>query len=125
MPIYEYECSQCGHQLEAIQKISDHPLVTCPECQHDHLKKLVSASKFVLKGQGWYETDFKHNNKPKPSEQAEQKTEQKAPDHQDTASSSTASDSAGSAKDVTKKEEHTASPGKKTDTTKSTEKKST
>lgn len=63
MPIYEYECADCGHQFEAIQKMSDTPLVECPACHALSLKKLVSAVAFRLKGQGWYETDFKQDNK--------------------------------------------------------------
>jgi putative FmdB family regulatory protein len=59
MPIYEYKCSACRHELEAIQKFADTPLVTCPACGKDALTKLVSASGFQLKGSGWYQTDFK------------------------------------------------------------------
>jgi len=62
MPIYEYSCESCGKQLEKIQKMSDDPLVDCPVCKGPHLKKLVSAPAFRLKGSGWYETDFKSNN---------------------------------------------------------------
>jgi len=65
VPIYEYQCDTCGHQLETLQKISDAPLKTCPECHKDSLRKRVSAAAFRLKGSGWYETDFK--NKPKPA----------------------------------------------------------
>ncbi len=63
MPIYEYQCGACGHTLETLQKISDSPLIRCPECGEDALKKLISASAFRLKGSGWYETDFKTGNK--------------------------------------------------------------
>ena len=63
MPIYEYECTACGHRLEAIQKMSDDPLVDCDACNKPALKKLVSAPAFRLKGSGWYETDFKGGNK--------------------------------------------------------------
>lgn len=63
MPIYEYQCEQCGHRLEAIQKISDKPLSDCPACAKPALKKLVSAASFRLKGSGWYETDFKSGDK--------------------------------------------------------------
>jgi len=63
MPIYEYQCQQCGHQLEALQKISDDPLVECPKCKGASLQKLVSAASFRLKGGGWYETDFKSGDK--------------------------------------------------------------
>ena len=63
MPIYEYECKDCGHQLEAIQKISDTPLTDCPECGKSSLQKQISAAGFRLKGGGWYETDFKKGSK--------------------------------------------------------------
>jgi putative FmdB family regulatory protein len=63
MPIYEYRCASCGAELEKLRKISDPPLVECPECGKDTLVKLVSASSFRLKGSGWYETDFKTGKK--------------------------------------------------------------
>ena len=63
MPIYEYECMACGYRHEAIQKMSDDPLVDCPECAKPELKKLISAAGFRLKGGGWYETDFKGGKK--------------------------------------------------------------
>ena len=65
MPIYEYECSQCGHTMEAIQKISAPALTDCPACHTANLRKKVSAAAFHLKGGGWYVTDFKDKNKPK------------------------------------------------------------
>jgi putative FmdB family regulatory protein len=64
VPIYEYKCDECDHRLEKLQKISDEPIKTCPECGEDGLRKLVSAAAFKLKGTGWYETDFK-DKKPK------------------------------------------------------------
>ena len=64
MPIYEYICSECGHELEALQKMSEAPLSECPACARPALKKRISAAGFRLTGSGWYETDFK--NKPKP-----------------------------------------------------------
>ena len=63
MPIYEYQCTECDHKLEALQKMSDDPLVKCPVCEKDALKKLISAVAFRLKGSGWYETDFKKGQK--------------------------------------------------------------
>lgn len=63
MPIYEYQCGDCGHRLEKLQKMSDQPLTHCPECAEPALKKMMSASAFRLKGGGWYETDFKSGNK--------------------------------------------------------------
>ncbi len=62
MPIYAYACEQCEHTLDALQKIADEPLVDCPECGKPALKRLLSAPRFRLKGQGWYETDFKTGN---------------------------------------------------------------
>jgi putative FmdB family regulatory protein len=59
MPFYEYQCSNCGHSLEAMQKISDPALKKCPSCGKAQLQKLMSAPVFRLKGGGWYETDFK------------------------------------------------------------------
>ena len=63
MPIYEYQCNACEHQFEELQKLSDDPLKTCPSCEKDELKKLISAGGFRLKGDGWYETDFKTGSK--------------------------------------------------------------
>ena len=63
MPIYEYQCSECEHIEEVIQKISDEPLTVCPSCHKPALKKKVAAAGFRLSGGGWYETDFKSGNK--------------------------------------------------------------
>ena len=62
MPIYEYRCQACGHDLEKLQRMSDAPLTDCPACGEAQLKRLVSAAGFRLKGGGWYETDFKQGN---------------------------------------------------------------
>jgi putative FmdB family regulatory protein len=63
MPIYEYRCQSCGHELDKLQKMSDSPLIDCPACGKPTLKKLISASGFRLSGSGWYETDFKQGSK--------------------------------------------------------------
>ncbi|NJN47654.1 MAG: zinc ribbon domain-containing protein [Candidatus Competibacteraceae bacterium] len=65
MPIYEYRCADCGHELEAMQKMSEDPLTDCPACSKPTLKKKISAVGFRLKGGGWYETDFKTGDKKK------------------------------------------------------------
>jgi putative FmdB family regulatory protein len=65
MPIYEYCCAACGHELEALQKITDAPLKVCPECKKRRLERLMSAPTFRLKGGGWYETDFKSDSEKK------------------------------------------------------------
>ncbi len=65
MPIYEYRCDSCGHELEALQKISDVPLTECPQCDSASLRRLISKPSFRLKGSGWYETDFKSDKEKK------------------------------------------------------------
>ena len=65
MPFYEYQCSACGHHHEELQKVSDPALRKCPACGRPALKRLVSAPVFRLKGGGWYETDFKHDQESK------------------------------------------------------------
>ena len=57
MPIYEYECTECGNQVETLQKFSDLPLIECEVC-HGTLKKIISQNAFHLKGTGWYVTDY-------------------------------------------------------------------
>ena len=78
MPIYEYVCDPCGHHLEALQKISEEPLIYCPECGEATLRKKVSAAAFRLKGTGWYETDFKDSGKEKKKEAGKDKLDRSA-----------------------------------------------
>ena len=59
MPIYSYKCNACGHQSDVLQKMSDAPLTICPACGKDAYSKQLTAAGFVLKGGGWYVTDFK------------------------------------------------------------------
>ena len=61
MPIYEYECTECGEIEEAMQKFSDPPLTTCSHCSGP-LKKIISDCAFHLKGSGWYVTDYGGKN---------------------------------------------------------------
>lgn len=76
MPIYEYQCQACGHELEALQKVSDQPLTECPKCKAQSLTKLISATSFQLKGTGWYATDFRDKGKPKQEAKTEGDTGQ-------------------------------------------------
>ncbi|MDR3501791.1 MAG: zinc ribbon domain-containing protein [Legionella sp.] len=62
MPIYEYQCTNCHHHFDLMQKISDEPVKQCPECGKDTVIKLISAAGFQLKGTGWYATDFKNKS---------------------------------------------------------------
>jgi putative FmdB family regulatory protein len=70
MPIYEYRCSACGFEKDALQKMAEAPLVDCPDCGKPALVKLVSAGGFQLKGSGWYATDFKGSGSAKAADKA-------------------------------------------------------
>jgi putative FmdB family regulatory protein len=70
MPIYEYRCSACGFEQDALQKMADAPLIDCPSCGKHALVKLVSAAGFQLKGSGWYATDFKGSGSAKTADKA-------------------------------------------------------
>ena len=59
MPIYAYKCESCGHTKDVLQKMSDAPLVNCPQCSAATFKKQLTAAGFQLKGSGWYVTDFR------------------------------------------------------------------
>ncbi len=96
MPIYEYRCEACGHELEAIQKFSDAALRDCPVCGKSKLKKLVSAAGFQLKGTGWYVTDFKDGGRSKTKKDSEPeskpKKEEKTKDKKKAGDSSSSDD---------------------------------
>jgi len=66
MPIYEYECENCGRHLEVWQRITDEPLTTCEACG-GKLHKLISQSSFILKGTGWYVNDYARKDQKKSS----------------------------------------------------------
>jgi putative FmdB family regulatory protein len=57
MPIYEYRCDACGKQLELILKIGEEARPTCPSCRK-RMRRVISQTAFVLKGSGWYVTDY-------------------------------------------------------------------
>ncbi len=110
MPIYEYQCDECGHKLEVMQRMSEDPLKTCPSCAEDALKKLISKMNFQLKGTGWYETDFKNKGKPEAEKSADKegsddkdgaKESKKDDAKKDTTTDSKKSDSADSSKTST------------------------
>jgi putative FmdB family regulatory protein len=80
MPIYEYECPNCGRHYELIQRFSDEPLYSCPECG-GHVHKLISHSSFILKGSGLYVTDYASHDRKKgkvAKSKPDDKTESKA-----------------------------------------------
>lgn len=59
MPIYEFECGECGKRFDRLQKISDPDPTDCPACARPAVRRRVTAPSFRLAGSGWYETDFK------------------------------------------------------------------
>ena len=65
MPTYDYACNDCGHRLEATQKIADAPLTECPACHQPTLKRVISATGIVFKGSGWNRPAPKNNQRPK------------------------------------------------------------
>jgi putative FmdB family regulatory protein len=69
MPTYEYACSKCGHEFEAVQSFSDAPITICPECGGE-VKKVFSNVGVVFKGGGFYKTDSRSDSKPKDSKPA-------------------------------------------------------
>lgn len=75
MPIYEYQCSNCHHTFDLIQKMSDEPAKICPSCAKETAVRLVSAAGFQLKGTGWYATDFKTKGQPEKSTSTKTKSE--------------------------------------------------
>jgi putative FmdB family regulatory protein len=115
MPIYEYVCQKCDHHLEALQKLSDEPLIFCPDCGEASLRKQVSAAAFRLKGTGWYETDFKNSGK-----QKEKTNGQKADPAKEGKSSASAKESASKDSAASKSSETTSSSGKSDSGKKST-----
>lgn len=63
MPTYEYDCEKCGHHLEAFQSMKDEPLVKCPECGKNSLKRAIGTGAGLLfKGSGFYCTDYRSSS---------------------------------------------------------------
>lgn len=90
MPIYEYECAKCGHQLEVMQKMTDAPLTKCPKCKANKLSKLFSQTAVQFKGSGWYVTDYSSKGKSSESKASKPEKADKADkaDKKETASAS-------------------------------------
>ncbi len=91
MPIYDYQCTSCQHELEVIQKMSDAPLTHCPECSEATFQKQVSAPSFRLSGSGWYETDFKDGKKKNLTQKDKPDKEAKKPAKKDAKTTSNTS----------------------------------
>lgn len=81
MPVYTYRCDNCGVQFERHQSFSDAPLKTCPECRKKALKKVITPTKVIFKGSGFYATDHKSasgDSSPKKSEKSEKPEKKEA-----------------------------------------------
>jgi putative FmdB family regulatory protein len=104
MPLYEYECSACGHRFERIQKFSDPPVEECPNCGKKNVQKLMSSPAIQFKGSGWYITDYaraKESGKSKESGESKGSTESKESSaSKDSKEPTTSKDSKESSKDA-------------------------
>ena len=103
MPTYQYACTACGHQLEAVQSFADEPLTECPACE-GRLRKVFNAVGVVFKGSGFYKTDSRKtpdsggSGKESGSEKSASKDSGKSSGTDSSGSSSTSGDSSGSGK---------------------------
>jgi|GEM_PF-119405 len=99
MPIREYVCQACGETLERLQRLSEEPLTDCPSCGKSALEKKISAVAFRLSGSGWYETDFKSDNRrnvsPENGSSDESASEQSSAKDEKNSSETTGQDASG------------------------------
>ena len=77
MPVYTYRCEACGIQFERHQSFTDTPLKTCPECRKKALKKVITPTKIIFKGSGFYATDHKSPSGDTSSAKKAEKAEKK------------------------------------------------
>ena len=117
MPLYEYQCLNCGKKTEVIQRFEDAPLAACPACGGE-VKKLISSPAFQFKGTGWYVTDYagkKGGGPPESKSKSEGKGEgggEKGEKSGKGESSDSGESSAGKAEKVEKSEKSAASESK-------------
>jgi len=78
MPIYDYQCTSCGHKAEVMRKITAASTEACPSCGAETFSKQLSAPSFQLNGSGWYATDFKNGGKSAPAAKSETSAEKKS-----------------------------------------------
>ena len=98
MPVYTYRCDSCGVQFERHQSFTDAPLKTCPECRKKSLRKVITPTKIIFKGSGFYATD---NRSPSGSESREGKSDKS----EKRTENKTATESKSSEKSTDKKSE--------------------
>ena len=75
MPLYEYQCLQCGKRTEVLQRLGEAPIAACPQCGGE-VKKLISSPAFQFKGTGWYATDYAGKKSGAESKSEESKSEE-------------------------------------------------
>ncbi len=112
MPIYAYKCAECSHQMDVIRKVSDPPLLDCPNCGKPALVKQVTAAGFQLKGAGWYVTDFRDQGSGKKKDGAkpdEKATTEQAADSKSESKTDAKSDTGADAKTAAKSDTKTES----------------
>ncbi len=96
MPTYQYACTECGHEFEAVQKFSDSALTECPNCT-GKLRKVFSAVGVVFKGSGFYRTDSRSSTGSSSSSSSSTSSSSSSSDSSSSSSSdSTSSSAAGS-----------------------------
>jgi putative FmdB family regulatory protein len=93
MPLYEYECSACGHRFERIQKFSDPPVEECPNCGKKNVQKLMSSPAIQFKGSGWYITDYARASKESGKESKESKESRESKDSKESKESKESAES--------------------------------
>ena len=105
MPVYEYKCEKCDRDFSLEMKISEYTKkkITCPKCKSTKVKRLISRSTFILKGSGWYATDYGSkgsgggNGRTKALEEAKEKSTSSTEKKTDSAAKS---DSGGKSSDA-------------------------
>jgi len=79
VPLYEYECQECGHRFEILQKVADSPLKVCVKCE-GKVERLLSSPAIQFKGSGWYVTDYARKGETPPTQDSEKTSDKSSED---------------------------------------------
>jgi putative FmdB family regulatory protein len=99
MPIYEYQCESCSRRFEVMQRMTEPLLATCEQCG-GHVRRLISQTSFVLKGSGWYVTDYPSESRKKAMSQEKNGGDSKATEGSKSTETSTTSTTSGTSEKV-------------------------